>query len=103
MLHQHSASIYSVACFSRCGEVWLAYSDSDSDLEGAEHFDTQSSDAVSMPHCSFNPCEQLLKEVASLANPLSQCCSYGRSIYLAAIRVCGNHLTHDCDDCTQVE
>ena len=78
-------------------------SDSDSDLEGAEHFDTQSSDAVSMPHCSFNPCEQLLKELASLANPLSQCCSYGRSIYLAAIRVCGNHLTHDCDDCTQVE
>ena len=74
-------------------------SDCDSDLEGAEHFDMQSSDAVSVPHCSFNPCEQLLKELASLVNPLSQCCSYGRSIYLAAIRVCGNHLTHDCDDC----
>ena len=78
-------------------------SDSDSDLEGSEHFDLQSSDAVSVPRCSFNPCEQLLQELASLVDPLSQCCSHGKSIYLAAIRVCGNHLTYDCDDCTLVE
>ena len=62
-------------------------SDSDSDLEGSEHFDLQSSDAVSVPHCSFNPCEQLLQELASLVDPLSQCYSHGRSIYLAAISV----------------
>ena len=79
-------------------------SDSDSDSEeGSEPLDLQSNDAVSVPRCSFNPCPRLQQEFTNSVDPLSPCRNHGRSLFLTAIRLCGNHLTQGCDNCTQCD
>ena len=79
-------------------------SDSDSNSEeGSASLDLQSSDAVNVPRCSFDPCPQLIQELTNSVDPLSPCRNHGKSLFLAAIRLCGNHLTHGCDNCTQCD
>ena len=75
-------------------------SDSDSDSDsGAEVPQPVGNEAVTVPQCSFMPCESLKHELITRIHPLRSCNQHGRSWYLLACDLCGNHLTRGCDEC----
>ena len=66
--------------------------DSDSDATIASH------DSVPVPHCSFQPCQQLT-QLMSTVDPLMHSSNQGKGLYIEATSVAGQHLTTGCQVC----
>jgi hypothetical protein len=73
--------------------------DSESDSECGTSVDLQCNEAVCVPRCSFTPCQQLRTELAQSVGVTSACNDQGKSLFLRAIAICGNHLTTGCVQC----
>ena len=54
---------------------------------------------VEVPLNRFVPCTQVLSELQSSVDPMSQCTDFGRRFYKRAIQVVGQHLQNGCSDC----
>ena len=74
-------------------------SDSDSESDSETPHQT-SHEPVSVPRCSFTPCDALVCELGDSVNPLSPCDRRGYSCYNRAVQICGDHINAGCNDCT---
>ena len=71
-------------------------SESESDSESdSETLQQASHEPVSVPRCSFTPCD-----VLDNINPLGPCDRHGHFCYTRAVQICGDHMNAGCDECT---
>ena len=76
-------------------------SESESDSESdSETLQQASHEPVSVPRCSFTPCDVLVRELDDNINPLGPCDRHGHSCYTRAVQICGDHMNAGCDECT---
>ena len=54
---------------------------------------------VEVPSNRFVPCTQVLSELQSSVDSMSQCTDFGRRFYKRAVQVVGQHLQNGCSDC----
>ena len=78
-------------------EIDEVESESDSGSD-SERLQQACHEPVSVPRCSFTPCDVLAHELDGV-NPLSLSDQHGRSHYSLAVRIVGDHLNNGCDDC----
>lgn len=57
------------------------------------------SDTVQVPEVSFVPCRALSHELHRSVIPTQPCSDYGKQLYSRTIRIIGQHLLSDCNDC----
>ena len=61
--------------------------------------DIQSNDPVRVPRNCFKPCP-ILSSLLFSVNPLSSATDHGKELFREAIRICGQHLSCGCSNCT---
>ena len=72
--------------------------ESDSESSDTDCSMIASNEAVPVPRCSFQPCNQLQ---GNICDALQNCPDDSKLQYLAQINVCGQHLTTYCNDCNE--
>lgn len=72
----------------------------DSDPSGASNNSTaQPVESVEVPSNTFVPCTQLLIQLKSSVEPMSQCSDFGKGLYCQSIQLVGQHLQASCSNC----
>ena len=72
--------------------------ESDSESSDTDYNTIASNEAVPVPQCSFQPCNQLQ---GNIRETLQNCPDDAKLQYLAQINVCGQHLRTYCNDCNE--
>lgn len=67
-----------------------------SDPSGAS---SEQVETVEVPAKKFIPCSQLLTQLKSSVDPISQCSDFGKEFYYRSIQLVGHHLQAGCSNC----